>query len=188
MKKTPWTSRCWTSDEATRGLPAERAGFVTGARRNYAAIKDKVKMMKPGDEVVTGLQIVDTPGHTQGHVSLALGGGGGLLGYGGLNRSLAIEFDTWHNADMGDLYYNHVSVQAGGPTGPVGAHKEHYLSASIADPATYPAGIADGKAHVVRVRYTPGVDPAAMKEGGPSASPQSLKYWVHEGPIGSTAP
>jgi glyoxylase-like metal-dependent hydrolase (beta-lactamase superfamily II) len=67
----------WTSDEATRGLPAERAGFVTGARRNYAAIKDKVKMMKPGDEVVTGLQIVDTPGHTQGHVSLALGGGGG---------------------------------------------------------------------------------------------------------------
>lgn len=69
----------WTGDEATRGLPAERAGFVTGARRNYAAIKDKVKMMKPGDEVVSGLQIVDTPGHTQGHVSLALAGGDGLI-------------------------------------------------------------------------------------------------------------
>jgi len=69
----------WTGDEAMRGLPAERAGFVTGARRNYAAIKDKVKMMKPGDEVVTGLQIVDTPGHTQGHVSLALAGGEGLI-------------------------------------------------------------------------------------------------------------
>jgi len=42
----------------------------------------------------------------------ALGGGGGLLGYGGLNRSLAIELDTWHNSDMGDLYYNHVSISA----------------------------------------------------------------------------
>ena len=69
----------WRSEDATRGLPAERAGFVTGARRNYETIKDKVKMVKPGDEVVTGLSILDTPGHTQGHVSLALTGGDGLI-------------------------------------------------------------------------------------------------------------
>lgn len=69
----------WHSDNATRGLPPERAGFVTGARRNYAAIKERVKMIKPGDEVLTGLQIVATPGHTQGHVSLALKGGDGLI-------------------------------------------------------------------------------------------------------------
>ena len=31
----------WKGDNATRGLPAERAGFVTGARRNYAAIKTR---------------------------------------------------------------------------------------------------------------------------------------------------
>src|SRR5665213_4155971 len=52
----------WHGDNAARGLPADRAGFVTGARRNYAAIKDKVKMMKPGDELVSGFQIIDTPG------------------------------------------------------------------------------------------------------------------------------
>jgi glyoxylase-like metal-dependent hydrolase (beta-lactamase superfamily II) len=69
----------WNGDDAMRGLPAERAGFVTGARRNYAAIKGKVKMVKPGDDVVSGLSIVDTPGHTQGHVSLALAGGDGLI-------------------------------------------------------------------------------------------------------------
>ena len=69
----------WNGDDAMRGLPAERAGFVTGARRNYAAIKDKVKMVQPGDDVVSGLSIVDTPGHTQGHVSLALAGGDGLI-------------------------------------------------------------------------------------------------------------
>ena len=69
----------WTGDNAMRGLPPERAGFVTGARRNYAAIKDKVKMVKPGDEVVAGLRLIDTPGHTQGHVSLELAGANGLL-------------------------------------------------------------------------------------------------------------
>jgi len=69
----------WTGDNATRGLPAERAGFVTGARRNYTAIKQKVKMVKPGDDIVTGLRIVDTPGHTQGHVSLEIAGGEGLI-------------------------------------------------------------------------------------------------------------
>jgi len=69
----------WTGDNATRGLPAERAGFVTGARRNYAAIKDKMKMVKGGDEIISGLRIADTPGHTQGHVSLELVGGDGLI-------------------------------------------------------------------------------------------------------------
>ncbi|MBS0533505.1 MAG: MBL fold metallo-hydrolase [Proteobacteria bacterium] len=69
----------WNGDNAMRGLPAERAGFVTGARRNYAAIKDRVAMFKDGDEIVSGLQIVSTPGHTQGHVSLALKGGDGLI-------------------------------------------------------------------------------------------------------------
>lgn len=69
----------WTGDNATRGLPPERAGFVTGARRNYAAIKGKLKMVKPGDDVVSGLRLIDTPGHTQGHVSLELAGPGGLI-------------------------------------------------------------------------------------------------------------
>lgn len=69
----------WHGDNATRGLPVERAGFVTGARRNYAAIKDKVRMVKANDEIVAGMRVIDTPGHTQGHVSLQLDGGDGLI-------------------------------------------------------------------------------------------------------------
>ena len=69
----------WTGENATRGLPAERAGFVTGARRNYTAIKDRVKMVKAGDEIVSGLRIIDTPGHTQGHLSIEIAGGDGLI-------------------------------------------------------------------------------------------------------------
>jgi glyoxylase-like metal-dependent hydrolase (beta-lactamase superfamily II) len=69
----------WSGENATRGLPAERAGFVTGARRNYAAIKGRVKMIKAGDEIVSGLRIIDTAGHTQGHLSIELAGGDGLI-------------------------------------------------------------------------------------------------------------
>src|SRR5581483_9705958 len=69
----------WTGENAARGLPAERAGFVTGARRNYAAIKGRVKLVKGGDEIGSGVRVVDTPGHTQGHLSLEIAGGDGLI-------------------------------------------------------------------------------------------------------------
>ncbi|HEY1154341.1 MAG TPA: MBL fold metallo-hydrolase [Pseudolabrys sp.] len=69
----------WQGDNATRGLPEERAGFVTGARRNYAVIKERVTMLKPGDEIVSGLRVLPTPGHTQGHIALELAGGDGLI-------------------------------------------------------------------------------------------------------------
>jgi glyoxylase-like metal-dependent hydrolase (beta-lactamase superfamily II) len=82
----------WQGDDAVRGLPAERAGFVTGARRNYAAIKARVKMFKPGDDIVTGLRAVATPGHTQGHVSLELAGGDGLIVGGDLLTHPLISF------------------------------------------------------------------------------------------------
>ncbi len=69
----------WNGDNALRGLPSERAGFVTGARRNYASLKERVTMFKPGDELVPGLRVIATPGHTQGHVSLELSGRDGLV-------------------------------------------------------------------------------------------------------------
>lgn len=69
----------WHGANAASGLPPERAGFVTGARRSYAHLKDKVRMVKPGDDVVTGVRVLATPGHTQGHVSLEVAGGDGVV-------------------------------------------------------------------------------------------------------------
>jgi glyoxylase-like metal-dependent hydrolase (beta-lactamase superfamily II) len=83
----------WQGDNATRGLPAERAGFVTGARRNYAAIKNKVKMYNAGDDIVTGLRAIATPGHTQGHMSFELAGGEGLIVGGDVLTHPLISFD-----------------------------------------------------------------------------------------------
>ncbi|MBI5380152.1 MAG: hypothetical protein HZA23_08405 [Nitrospirae bacterium] len=42
----------------------------------------------------------------------ALGGGGGGLGYGGITKSLAVEFDTWQNG--GDPNNNHIGVDTNG--------------------------------------------------------------------------
>jgi len=87
----------WSGENATRGLPTERAGFVTGARRNYTAIKARVKMVKAGDEIVSGLRIIDTPGHTQGHLSIELAGGDGLIVVGDvLTHSLiSFQYPEW---------------------------------------------------------------------------------------------
>jgi glyoxylase-like metal-dependent hydrolase (beta-lactamase superfamily II) len=87
----------WNGDDALRGLPAERAGFVTGARRNYAAIRDRVTMVKPGDDVVTGISVIATPGHTQGHVSLVLAGGEGLIVGGDVltHQLISFEYPEW---------------------------------------------------------------------------------------------
>jgi glyoxylase-like metal-dependent hydrolase (beta-lactamase superfamily II) len=90
----------WTGDNATRGLPADRAGFVTGARRKYAAIKDRLRMVKPGDEIVSGLRLIDSAGHTQGHVSLELAGADGLIvGGDALTHPLiAFQHPEWRTA------------------------------------------------------------------------------------------
>ncbi|HEY2247862.1 MAG TPA: MBL fold metallo-hydrolase [Bradyrhizobium sp.] len=87
----------WNGDDALRGLPSERAGFVTGARRNYAAIKERVTMVQPGDDVVTGINIISTPGHTQGHISLALAGGDGLIVGGDVltHQLISFQYPEW---------------------------------------------------------------------------------------------
>ncbi len=44
----------------------------------------------------------------------ALGKNGKAMGYGGINNSLAIEFDTYFNPEENDPYENHISIQTRG--------------------------------------------------------------------------
>ncbi|MGD9667912.1 MAG: MBL fold metallo-hydrolase [Hyphomicrobiaceae bacterium] len=69
----------WISDDAEKGLPADRATFVAAARRNIAGIEAKAQRIKAGQEIVPGIRAFDTPGHTQGHISLELASGGETL-------------------------------------------------------------------------------------------------------------
>jgi glyoxylase-like metal-dependent hydrolase (beta-lactamase superfamily II) len=69
----------WMDPELINKMPAQMGDFVKGAQREFAAVKDKVTMIKPGDEVVTGLKALDTAGHTPGHLSFEVSGGEGLI-------------------------------------------------------------------------------------------------------------
>lgn len=84
-----------------------------------------------------------------------IGGSGGAIGYQGLPRSVAIEFDTWLNGpgDANDPDDNHISVHTGG----MGANSvdESYSIGRI-DATAMPFRLDDAVVHTVRVRYVPG--------------------------------
>jgi len=65
----------WMSKAVLTKLPKERHGFVIGAQRNLKAIKAQLKTIKPGGELIPGLNVLATPGHTPGHVSVEIGSG-----------------------------------------------------------------------------------------------------------------
>jgi glyoxylase-like metal-dependent hydrolase (beta-lactamase superfamily II) len=69
----------WTAPDLASKMPKEMEPFVVGAQKHLAAVKDKVTMMKPGDEIVTGIKVLDTAGHTPGHISFEVAGGEGLI-------------------------------------------------------------------------------------------------------------
>ena len=65
----------WMSKDILTKLPEERHGFAVGAKRNLAAAKAQLKTIKPGGELIPGVHVLATPGHTPGHISLEVGKG-----------------------------------------------------------------------------------------------------------------
>ena len=56
----------WTDDANKRG-PAFMTPFIEGAKKNLGAYKDRLIMLREGQEVVPGVTPFATPGHTVGH-------------------------------------------------------------------------------------------------------------------------
>ncbi len=69
----------WMDPDYLTNMPDVLHEFALGAQRDLGAIKDRVVMLKPGDDIVTGLRALDTAGHTPGHLSLEMAGGEGLI-------------------------------------------------------------------------------------------------------------
>lgn len=69
----------WNGKDILSMLPKEMHQMATESQRHYAAVKDLVTMVKAGDEIVTGIGVLDTPGHTPGHLSFEVAGSEGLI-------------------------------------------------------------------------------------------------------------
>jgi glyoxylase-like metal-dependent hydrolase (beta-lactamase superfamily II) len=51
--------------------------MVAGARKALDGVKGKLQVVKPGDKIAAGVTVVDAPGHTPGHLAVAVNGGDG---------------------------------------------------------------------------------------------------------------
>ncbi len=69
----------WMDPDYLTSMPEGLHDFARGAQRDLGAVGDRIVMLQPGDDVVTGLSVLDTAGHTPGHLSLELAGPEGLI-------------------------------------------------------------------------------------------------------------
>jgi Legume lectin domain len=89
---------------------------------------------------------------------MGIGGGGGNIGYGkdtgampvlGIMKSLAIEFDTFKNAELGDADNNHISFH----TNNLAENSANESSSLMRVPLGTNPNLKDGATHIVRIEY-----------------------------------
>lgn len=91
----------WMGDDAMNSLPEDRKSFAVGAKSRFKAIEDKLKFVKEDDEIVSGLAVIETNGHTQGHISFELKSGSDslvVLGDALTNSVISFEHPDWKPA------------------------------------------------------------------------------------------
>ncbi|WP_184500502.1 MULTISPECIES: MBL fold metallo-hydrolase [Rhizobium] len=88
----------WTDPDFEAKMTEPLHVFARGAQRDLSAVKDRLTVIRPGDEIVTGMNVVSTRGHTPGHISLELAGDGNLLIAGDVipNDVVSFENPKWH--------------------------------------------------------------------------------------------
>lgn len=88
----------WRADDTLAKTPEARKSFVVGAQSRFEIIEEQVSMVRPGQEVLPGVEAVDTSGHTPGHMSYVLHGGGDsvmVLGDAITNAVISFEKPGW---------------------------------------------------------------------------------------------
>ena len=82
----------WMAEDTASKLPESFRRFALGARRDLSRIKDRLQTVKAGADIGGGMRVVDTAGHTPGHISLELAGGDGLIVVGDVAANAVVSF------------------------------------------------------------------------------------------------
>lgn len=69
----------WTDPMTEASLPKDFKAFAIGARRDLLAVRNRLQFVKEGDSIASSVSVLDTPGHTPGHISVLIEGGSGLV-------------------------------------------------------------------------------------------------------------
>ena len=69
----------WNADDFLSTQPEVLHSFALGAQRNLGAVAEKTSRVNADHTVIPGVTMIDTPGHTPGHMSVLVEDGGGQL-------------------------------------------------------------------------------------------------------------
>jgi glyoxylase-like metal-dependent hydrolase (beta-lactamase superfamily II) len=69
----------WMQPQHPFASDARRGGLYRQNMKSFAAIKDRIRTVKPDGEVVLGITAIATPGHTPGHTSVQIASGSNQL-------------------------------------------------------------------------------------------------------------
>ena len=94
----------WDSDDAVSAMVPGRESFAVGAKSRFDKLRDQISFFKGGDEILSGIEAVDTSGHTPGHTSFLIHDSAGpvlIAGDALTHPVISIEHPEWQNpADM----------------------------------------------------------------------------------------
>ena len=88
----------WMDPDYETNMPSALHEFARGAQRDLSAIGERLTTVKPGDDIVSGMRVLATRGHTPGHVSFELAGKDGFIIAGDVvtNNIVFLEHPNWH--------------------------------------------------------------------------------------------
>lgn len=73
LSKPEWD--LWMTGNPSAKVPADRQNFIAGAKRNLKGLDGRLELITPGQPLGRGLVSIDTAGHTQGHIAVAVSSG-----------------------------------------------------------------------------------------------------------------
>jgi glyoxylase-like metal-dependent hydrolase (beta-lactamase superfamily II) len=92
-------SNFWMAPDVATRLPQDFRSVVAETQKNLKSIQECTRFVKSGDDIVRGMRVIGTPGHTPGHFSLELEGGDGLIITADAvsHGVISFKYPTWHN-------------------------------------------------------------------------------------------